>query len=99
MRDKKSDAEEPRHAIQKAEDCVRILTEEEVNRKTTRQSIVFFVHPDHETVISPLPTFADDKFDKQSGRGRTKTKEFTNGYASVTALEHVNRRFAATYKY
>ena len=80
-----------------------IIPEEEIKQKTTRQSIVFFVHPDHHTLISPLPNFLKQSvvIDKDIGKDRaaTKTKEFTNGYQQVTALEHVNRRFEATYQY
>ena len=37
-----------------------IIPEEEIKQRTTRQSIVFFVHPDHETMISPLPLFIQE---------------------------------------
>ena len=79
-----------------------VIPEEEVKRKCTRQSIVFFVHPNNETLISPLPNFleADDhRADLSKNRAGTKTKEFTKGYQPVTSKEHVIRRFAATYQY
>ena len=81
-----------------------VIPEEELKQKTTRQSIVFFVHPDHETMISPLPSFLEEDTNckpKDVGKERaaTKTKEFTLGYKPISALEHVNRRFAATYQY
>ena len=80
-----------------------VIPEEELKQKTTRQSIVFFVHPDHETMISPLPSFLEEDTRKPKDVGKeraaTKTKEFTLGYKPISALEHVNRRFAATYQY
>ena len=79
-----------------------IIPEEEIKLRSIRQSIVFFVHPNNETLISPLATFLepDDNInDVQKNISRTKTKEFTNGYQTVTAKEHVIRRFAATYQY
>ena len=80
-----------------------IIPDEELKKRTIRQSIVFFVHPDHETMISPLPSFVEnhEKENKDIGKEQaaTKTKEFTSGYKSISALQHVNRRFAATYQY
>ena len=80
-----------------------IIPEEEIKKRAIRQSIVFFVHPDHETMISPLPTYLGDhekeRKDVEKERAATKTKEFTNGYKPISALQHVNRRFAATYQY
>ena len=80
-----------------------IIPEEEIKKRTSRQSIVFFVHPDHETMISPLPTYSveQDKSKpmKEEERAASKTKEFTNGYKQISALDHVNKRFAATYQY
>ena len=79
-----------------------IIPEEEIKQRTTRQSIVFFVHPDHETIISPLPVFFEGYDDtKNIGKetAATKTKEFTLGYKPISALEHVKRRFQATYQF
>ena len=82
-----------------------VVPEEEVKRKTCRQSIVFFVHPDHETTIQPLPRFVHAK-DEQQGdaliekRGIfTSTKEFTKGYQPVNSFEHLMRRLNSTYQY
>ena len=80
-----------------------IIPDEEIKKKTTRQSIVFFVHPEHETMISPLPAFMNEPENHvdeyHTERAATKTKDFTKGYQSISALEHVNRRFQATYQY
>ena len=80
-----------------------IIPEEEIKKRTIRQSIVFFVHPDHETMISPLPTYLGDQTNEndlsEKERAASKTKEFTNGYKPISALNHVNMRFAATYQY
>ena len=81
-----------------------VIPPEEVKRKTSRQSIVFFVHPDHETTIYPLPKFIEDqddqKIDGTEKRGIfTSTKEFTNGYQPVNSLEHLFRRLNSTYQY
>ena len=81
-----------------------VVPKEEIRRKTSRQSIVFFVHPDHETTISPLPMFLGANNDKNVAivekRGIfTSTKEFTKGYQPVNSLEHLNRRLAATYQF
>jgi isopenicillin N synthase-like dioxygenase len=80
-----------------------IIPEEEIKQRTTRQSIVFFVHPDHDTMISPLPAFLKEPIDDTKNFGKemaaTKTKEFTLGYKPISALEHVNRRFQATYQF
>ena len=77
---------------------------EELKRKISRQSIVFFVHPDHETMIYPLPDFTNDKeeqlIDGIKKRGIfTSTKEFTNGYQPVNSFEHLMRRLNSTYQY
>ena len=77
-----------------------IIPEEEIKQRTTRQSIVFFVHPDHDTLISPLPAFLEEHTDiinHKKEKAATKTKEFTIGYKPISALEHVTRRFEATY--
>ena len=79
-----------------------VIPEKEVKRRCTRQSIVFFVQPNNETLISPLPNFleaGDNRADLSKNRAGTKTNEFTNGYQPVTSKEHVIRRFAATYQY
>ena len=80
-----------------------IIPEEEIKKRASRQSIVFFVHPDHETMISPLPTYSaardQSKAMVEEERAASKTKEFTNGNKPISALDHVNKRFAATYQY
>ena len=81
-----------------------IIPPEEIKRKISRQSIVFFVHPDHETEIYPLPNFTEDKEEKLidgiKKRGIfTSTKEFTNGYQPVNSFEHLMRRLNSTYQY
>ena len=79
-----------------------VIPEEEIKKRMIRQSIVFFVHPDHETMIAPLATYLmEDKENciVEGETAATKTKEFTNGYTPISALNHVNRRFAATYQY
>ena len=81
-----------------------VIPPEEIKRKTSRQSIVFFVHPDHETEIYPLPNFTEDKEEKLidgiKKRGIfTSTKEFTNGYQPVNSFEHLMRRLNSTYQY
>ena len=81
-----------------------VVPEEEVKRKTCRQSIVFFVHPDHETTIYPLPKFVeakgDNRKDEKKKRGVfTSTKEFTKGYQPVNSFEHLMRRLNSTYQY
>ena len=79
-----------------------VIPEDEIKRKSIRQSIVFFVNPNNETVVSPLPGFVetnDDKNGSTNGRATTKTKEFTNGYQAVSVDEHLKRRYDATYQY
>ena len=80
-----------------------IIPEEEIKQRSIRQSIVFFVHPDHETMISPLPIFMQEHDNEteiiKKDRAASKTKEFTHGYQPISALEHVNRRFESTYQY
>jgi len=62
-----------------------VVPEEEIKRKASRQSIVFFVHPDHETPIHPLPGFPNlNKLGK---------------YQETTALDYVNMRFSQNYRY
>ena len=64
--------------------CNRVvIPEEEFLRKQARQSIVFFLHPEHETEVKPL--LANNNSEKK--------------YEATTALDHVNKRFAATYQY
>ena len=53
-------------------------------RSNPRQSIVFFLHPDGETQCKPL-------------RGDLKDEDI-NYYKSVTAMEHVKRRFLETFQ-
>ena len=81
-----------------------IIPPEELKRKTSRQSIVFFVHPDHDTTIYPLPNFVSDKegelLEGIEKRGIfTSTKKFTNGYQPVNSFEHLCKRLNATYQY
>ena len=48
----------------------------------------------------PTHTEPENHVDEcRTERAATKTKDFTNGYQSISALEHVNRRFQATYQY
>jgi len=61
-----------------------IIPEEELSRKCARQSIVFFVHPDDQVMISPL--------------NEEKLVDSTQS-RFVTALEHVQTRFKQTFKY
>jgi len=59
-----------------------IIPKEELEKKSARQSIVFFVHPDDEVLITPLT-------------GERTAADCTD----ITALEHVSKRFAETFKY
>ena len=59
-----------------------VIPSEELERKKARQSIVFFLHPEGDTLVEPL----------------IETEAPTK-YKAITALEHVNKRFAATYQY
>jgi len=62
-----------------------VVPEEEIKRKTTRQSIVFFVHPDDQVLIYPLPGFENVKnLDK---------------YKEITSFGHLQRRFEVSYRY
>jgi len=62
-----------------------VVPEEEVQRRTARQSIVFFIHPDNDVPIHPLPGFENvNNLEK---------------YREVTSLEHVLKRFAANAGY
>ena len=53
---------------------------EEVRRKTSRQSIVFFVHPNNDVRIRPLPGFPNTK-----GLEKYETGD--------SAYDHVIKRF------
>ena len=66
-----------------------VIPEEEVKLKTARQSIVFFVHPNKEAPLYPLPGFQPSSDDDLS-EGK---------YQRVTAQEHVQKRFEANYRY
>ncbi len=58
-----------------------VIPPEEIERRKARQSIVFFVHPESDTVVQPL----------------INTQELR--YEPISALDHVNKRFQATYQY
>lgn len=60
-----------------------VIPHEEVKRRQGRQSIVFFLHPESDTLVEPLINL--EKTNKK--------------YLPITALDHVNKRFAATYQY
>jgi len=60
-----------------------VIPEEEVLRKKARQSIVFFLHPESDSIVQPLMNLENGK----------------EKYAPISALDHVNKRFAATYQY
>ena len=63
-----------------------VIPDEEVKKKTARQSIVFFVHPNKEAAVFPLPGFEPES--DRDGK-----------YQRVTAQEHVLKRFEANYRY
>lgn len=63
-----------------------VIPEEEVKKKTARQSIVFFVHPNKEAPVFPLPGFEP-------------TEDPEGKFQRVTAQEHVLKRFEANYRY
>ena len=71
-----------------------IIPEEEIKKKTTRQSIVFFVHPEHETMISPLPAFMkepENHVDEcRTERAATKTKGKHKPPAKELSLIHIS---------
>ena len=56
-----------------------VVPEQEIRRRTKRQSIVFFIHPDDAVVCEPLAG-PDPR------------------YQPVTARQHLENRFAATYE-
>jgi len=60
-----------------------VIPEEEVLRKKARQSIVFFLHPESDSIVQPLINLENKN-----------TK-----YEPISAIDHVNKRFAATYQY
>lgn len=62
-----------------------VIPEEELLQKKARQSIVFFLHPESSTMVKPLI--------EKTPRSKLQT------YQAITALDHVNKRFAATYQY
>ena len=57
------------------------VPEEEIRRRSPRQSIAFFVHPDNEVMVSPL------------------LKGTSKNLNPISALAHLNLRYAQTYKY
>ena len=68
-----------------------VIPPEEFLRKKARQSIVFFLHPESDTIVKPLINLDGKTSEKSAGDGKK--------YEAITALEHVNKRFAATYQY
>jgi len=62
-----------------------VIPEEEVLQKKARQSIVFFLHPESSALVQPLIS--------KGAQSKAQT------YHPITALDHVNKRFAATYQY
>ena len=62
-----------------------VIPDEELLQRKARQSIVFFLHPESSTLVRPLIS----KVAKSNGQN----------YQAITALDHVNKRFAATYQY
>jgi len=57
------------------------VPEEELRRRSPRQSIAFFVHPDNDVMVYPL------------------TSDGSSKHKPIGALEHLNARLSATYKY
>ena len=60
-----------------------VIPELEIKRKTSRQSIVFFVNADDDTPIAPLPNFEHCGLRKQ--------------YHPVSALDYVHGRSAVNF--
>jgi isopenicillin N synthase-like dioxygenase len=56
------------------------VPEEEIRRRSPRQSIAFFVHPDNDVMVSPLLNGSKNQ-------------------TPISALAHLNLRYAQTYKY
>ncbi|ODV90050.1 hypothetical protein CANCADRAFT_99951 [Tortispora caseinolytica NRRL Y-17796] len=56
-----------------------------------RYSIAFFGHPDHDTLLSPIPS---ELVQKREGRGAN-----AKGEKILTAGEHLRKRLDATYSY
>lgn len=61
-----------------------LVPEEEIRRKTHRQSVVLFVHPDNEVMVNPL-------LDKDAGNNDSKK--------GVNALDYLKQRLSASYKF
>ena len=55
------------------------VPQEEVQRKTSRQSVVFFVHLNNDSIVRPLTAFPN--------------VNHLHKYQEVTALQHVIKRF------
>jgi len=62
-----------------------VVPEDEIKRKAVRQSIVFFDHPDNQAPVHPLPGFENVNNDEK--------------YLPTTAEKHLQKRFAASYRY
>ncbi|CAG7723498.1 unnamed protein product [Allacma fusca] len=62
-----------------------LIPEEEIQKRTKRQSITYFVNPDSETLVSPLSS----KLCHGSGRS----------FESVIFRDHYQKRLEASYKY
>ena len=67
-----------------------MIPPEEFLRKKARQSIVFFLHPESETIVQPLINLDEKSCENKDGEKK---------YKSVTAIEYLKSRFAATYQY
>lgn len=60
-----------------------VVPEAEVLRRQPRQSFVFFIHPNDETLVEPI-----------HGQKPLKSK-----YNPITAGDHTRRQFSKTYKF
>ncbi|KAJ6621916.1 UPF0676 protein [Pseudolycoriella hygida] len=61
-----------------------LIPEAELRKKTTRQSIVYFHHPDDSAMVTPLTT---------------KNPTAENAYEEINAGEYAKNRLNSTYKY
>ena len=61
-----------------------VIPPDEFLRQRARQSIVFFLHPNMDVLVQPII--------REGERQEAK-------YQPITALDHVNKRFAETYQY
>ncbi|GME85085.1 unnamed protein product [Ambrosiozyma monospora] len=62
-----------------------------------RYSIVFFAHPDDDSVLEPVPCKLVDEYGKGDGNGRGAAFDLVKFGKSITAREHLDRRLAQTY--